>query len=302
MTSRYGDGRRPDWKSATLAIVRRPEQIDGDRLPLGVLASPPPGCWQLRRLDPAPALRPFVAWLWSVQWDLDQLGPHHQATLPHPSAHLVIEGGQAWIHGPTRHRFTRVLEGRGRVVAARFQPAGLRPFLDRSMRALVDQRLPAIELLPEALVDELVAQVDPTADPDTAMGLVESIVGRWAPGPEAARLAAEVNAVVERAAGDRSITGLAGLAAATGRHPRRLQRELAEHVGLGPKAIIRRHRLQEAAALALNEGSVDWAATAAELGYYDQAHLINDFRRTLGSTPARYARTARRAGAHDERA
>jgi AraC-like DNA-binding protein len=33
---------------------------------------------------------------------------------------------------------------------------------------------------------------------------------------------------------------------------------------------------------------VDWAGTAAMCGYYDQAHLIREFRAFSGLTPASY--------------
>ena len=35
-------------------------------------------------------------------------------------------------------------------------------------------------------------------------------------------------------------------------------------------------------------GSVGWADKAVELGWFDQAHLIRDFKRHTGVTPAQY--------------
>jgi AraC-like DNA-binding protein len=35
-------------------------------------------------------------------------------------------------------------------------------------------------------------------------------------------------------------------------------------------------------------GSVEWAEKAAELGWFDQAHLIRDFKRHTGVTPSQY--------------
>jgi AraC-like DNA-binding protein len=80
------------------------------------------------------------------------------------------------------------------------------------------------------------------------------------------------------------------LAAALGIGARRLQRIFAEYVGVGPKWVIRRHRMQEAAERAAAGTGVDWAALAAELGYADQSHFTRDFTRTLGISPAQYAR------------
>ncbi len=72
---------------------------------------------------------------------------------------------------------------------------------------------------------------------------------------------------------------------------RQLQRRFADHVGVSPKAVIRRYRLYEAAERARLGREVDWAALAVELGYSDQAHLTGDFSATVGMPPDRYART-----------
>jgi AraC-like DNA-binding protein len=58
---------------------------------------------------------------------------------------------------------------------------------------------------------------------------------------------------------------------------------------MGPAHVIRRYRLQEAAAAATEGGEIDWARLALDLGYYDQAHFGNDFRRYVGVPPAAYA-------------
>jgi AraC-like DNA-binding protein len=35
--------------------------------------------------------------------------------------------------------------------------------------------------------------------------------------------------------------------------------------------------------------AVNWAKMALDLGYFDQAHFIKDFKRLIGQTPAEYA-------------
>jgi AraC-like DNA-binding protein len=55
--------------------------------------------------------------------------------------------------------------------------------------------------------------------------------------------------------------------------------------------VVQRFRLQEAALrLATTETTV--ATVAAELGYFDQAHFVRDFKSVVGRTPVDYAREA----------
>jgi AraC-like DNA-binding protein len=60
-------------------------------------------------------------------------------------------------------------------------------------------------------------------------------------------------------------------------------------VGAGPKWLIRLYRIKEAAARIEEGDVVDWADLAGQLGYADQSHFINDFRRLVGRSPGEYA-------------
>jgi transcriptional regulator GlxA family with amidase domain len=85
------------------------------------------------------------------------------------------------------------------------------------------------------------------------------------------------------------------VAPAVGMSERTLQRRFRREVGIGPKWVLSRFRLQEAALALERNPSVDLSDLAPRLGFYDQAHLTNTFVEMLGETPAAYA--ARAAGA-----
>lgn len=57
--------------------------------------------------------------------------------------------------------------------------------------------------------------------------------------------------------------------------------------GLAPKRYARLRRFQRVLA-ALPAGRVDWRDLALEHGYFDQSHLIRDFRALAGTTPRGY--------------
>jgi AraC-like DNA-binding protein len=67
-----------------------------------------------------------------------------------------------------------------------------------------------------------------------------------------------------------------------------LLRRFTAQVGLTPKRFARVRRLQRLAARLQADREVDWARAAAECGYFDQAHLINDFRELTGMTPGAF--------------
>jgi AraC-like DNA-binding protein len=256
----------------------------------GVLRTPPDDAWSLDRFDPGPALAAHAALHWIVTWDLRGLEPHHQATLPHPAPHLVVEEGAAWLYGPSRERFERTLAGAGRAVGLRFRPGALRPLLRAPVSSVRDRRPPA-SALPGLDAAALTTAVEAAPDPRTAADAMEAALIPLLPAepdPDA-QLADRAVALLES---DREITRVSQLAERLSLSTRSVQRLFADYVGLGPSWVIRRYRLHEAAAHATAGGDVDWARLAVTLGYYDQAHLVREFTATVGTAPARYAARA----------
>lgn len=61
-----------------------------------------------------------------------------------------------------------------------------------------------------------------------------------------------------------------------------------EHVGLTPKIYSRVNRFQFALNQIASQSQVNWTDIALSSGYYDQSHLINEFRAFSGITPSDY--------------
>lgn len=78
---------------------------------------------------------------------------------------------------------------------------------------------------------------------------------------------------------------VASLADRLGWSRKRLAARFAEQVGVPPKTLARIARFERARTLAQGPERPDWARLAADCGYYDQAHLINDFRAFTGRAP-----------------
>lgn len=66
--------------------------------------------------------------------------------------------------------------------------------------------------------------------------------------------------------------------------PRQFRRRCLEESGLTPKHLCRVLRFRRACGMA-GRGEPEWSTVAAEAGYFDQAHLIRDFREFTGQTP-----------------
>ncbi len=99
---------------------------------------------------------------------------------------------------------------------------------------------------------------------------------------------------VDRIAAAGGRLAIEDLATQTGFTRKHLANLFQQQVGLTPKALARVHRFRGAFDI-LNRagGEVPWAALAEQCGFYDQSHLIHEFRRFTGLSPAELARKDR---------
>ncbi len=252
-----------------------------------------------QRLAPPRALAPFVQHFWFVQWDLRRANPSTAETLPHPNCYLAFEHDlerpdhdpcvhqRAEIYGVTTGKFSRTMQGQGRVFGVKFQPGGLRPFLRSSISELTDRIVPASQVFgPDVL--PLATQLRALHTPQTMAAAVSAYLDRHRPPLD--RNTALAVSLVAAILDDPTILTVDALVKRGGLGIRVLQRLFKEYVGVSPKWVIRRFRLHELLEHFHSGEALDGAQLALDLGYSDQAHLINDFRKLAGFTPTEYLR------------
>lgn len=88
--------------------------------------------------------------------------------------------------------------------------------------------------------------------------------------------------------------GIADIAAELGVTHGHLDREFSRVVGLSPRTLARILRVRRLLEHIDVHGQVGWTELAGSLGWFDQAHLIRDFKRHTGVTPSRYQAALRR--------
>jgi AraC-like DNA-binding protein len=251
--------------------------------------------FRLSRRPPSPLLDPFVEHYWVVTWDLRDQQPHQQPVLTGPSVQMTFTPWFSRVAGVIRGQFRCQLQDAGRILGVSFRPGGFRPFLGAPVAAITDTFLGVHEVFGadgHALVRAVRAVADANGtDEEELVALVDRFLCTAAPERRDPH-ATEVAGIVEQiGVGDDRV---ADLARRVGVGTRTLQRLFAEYVGVGPKWVSRRFRLQHAAERAAAGEEVDWVRLAADLGYSDQAHFTRDFTAAVGSSPTRYARAAAR--------
>lgn len=252
---------------------------------------------------PAPVLAPFVA---SLGYYTADRPAAREIRVPDGCMQLVINlaaDRTRWYDGPGyAHEHTArgaVLCGalprpvglntadQRAVICVAFRPGGARPFFAPPAGAL---DVPALDLdtLWGRAGATLRERVLHTSCPQAALDVVqETLLARAAQLPRPGAPLGEAIAAL------RGGTPVAQVSDRLGVARRRLLRDFTDQVGLSPKRFARLQRMQRVLGFVAGADPDDWAETAVRFGFYDQAHLINDFRALTGTTPGRYqARSA----------
>ena len=252
------------------------------------------------RYQPGTALAPWIAHFWTVTWDRGDAGPLESSVISFPAIHVTIEWGDpgsvrhgypmpaTLVHGAVSRVFRVTLTGRGGVVGARFRPAGFHAWSGLDAAALTDTVHPAGDLLGQEF-GSLHAGADSDAVPDQMLARLRRALAAHRP----VTGSVGIGPVVDRMAADSALVRVDQVARAVGLSERTLQRRFRREVGVGPKWVLSRFRLQEAALALERDPGADLSELAIRLGFYDQAHLTNTFVEMLGETPAAYAARSR---------
>jgi len=252
----------------------------------GVLRRPvSDGIFRHSRRAPAPDVAFWITHYWMISWDLTGCEPHIGESVPHPNVHMVFGEGDSIIYGVQTHKFTRKLEGQSQVFGVKFRPGGFRAFIDHPVSKLADREISAISVFGtdvETLGVTVLSSIPEDEKVKAADAFFQARV------PKRNKYVDLADQLVGRIFSEPEIKTVDDLVSETGIGKRSLQRIFNEYVGVSPKWVIRRYRLHELIEKLNSRDQLDWAQLALDLGYFDQAHLINDFRQIIGYSPTQF--------------
>jgi AraC-like DNA-binding protein len=188
------------------------------------------------------------------------------------------------------HRHPFVIDTAEQVFAAgvEFRPGGAWPFFAVAQDELADSHLPLAELWgfeAERLREALLAATTPGSGLDALeAALARNLCSARAAHADVSRLLAAIS----RDPG----AHIGGLARGAALRRRRLTRVFEQSVGMTPKRYARLVRFRRLLREIHGAPAIDWADLAAACAFYDQAHLIHEFRAFAGLSPTEYLASA----------
>jgi AraC-like DNA-binding protein len=238
-----------------------------------------------RRIAPDTSVAPVVSALIVVECGLDV----PVVSLPRPEPQLVVRFSPSAdialdVHAVGAGARVRRKAGRRgqRAVIARLGVGTAEAVLGVRGSAIADRIVPLEALWGAAAARRLADRLFCARDVDDAAAILEvAIADRLATADDRrdhVRLAIE-------AAARLPFAGVSSVAADLGISERHLRRLFLDVVGVSPKVFARLARFHRALRAARARGRASWATIAAAAGYYDQAHLVAEFRALAGEAP-----------------
>ena len=215
-----------------------------------------------------------------------------RVAIPGVGVHLVVRFGPHVpggfdIHalGPRHKVHRKLIRGGQSAVFARLRLGTYQAVLGMPVSELEGRIVALRDLWDSPAAQRLEEQLAAARDTDAAVIALKSAIAERLERGNCIDANTRLAQSAARRLESRNVTSVAEDLGVSDRHLRRVFREV---MGLSPKAFFRLMRFERAIEAAKDGGDSSWSDIAAGAGYYDQAHLIADFRSITGVTPREF--------------
>ena len=251
-----------------------------------------------QEIRPQAPLSRYVECFWSLRGNATTAAPISQSIYPDGCMELIFHCADSFnryssrgmwelqprqfLVGQMKRPVLLQPTGRVDVLGIRFQPAGAYLFLTIPTRDLMG-RFVRLDELENPIFRELGVRIWDAATVSERISLLErTLTKQLANAPRSDWI---VEAAVEIVLRWRGCVSIGQITAALGISGRQLERKFSVWVGICPKMFCRIIRFQHIFHAVEQQDVRRWAEVALACNYYDQAHLIKEFKEFSGQTP-----------------
>lgn len=230
---------------------------------------------------PKPPLSDFVEQIWlysgySVSHEQERL-------MPTGTMELVLDLGlgEAVLAGVHSRPAIISTDANMQILGVHFRPGGAFPFLGMPASKLHNETVP-LDAIWGGDAERIVEQILTAQDDETRFDILERALMQRATRMQRHRAVSHGLFRFGRP------VAISDVVEETGLSQRRFIQLFDVEVGLTPKLYARVARFQRVLRRVHPLADVDWTDVALACGYFDQSHLIHDFRSFAGITPSEY--------------
>ncbi len=249
-------------------------------------------------LRPAPALRHVIKYYYQIEETLSSTVVLQPVPARSPeiiefmfASHFLVERfdrsgrenacDSAVVGAKTNRHVNLYMRDRVDAFTIAFQPGGFEALFGVPSRELTNQDFDARDVLGSDIA-ALRNRLGEQADIGARARIADEFLCARLPDFEQECSVIRSARLIQRCLGSAQIAELADRA---GLGIRQFERRFAQEIGISPKFYARIIRFESALRLKSMAPDVRWTEIAYTLGYFDQMHMIHDFKRLSGATP-----------------
>lgn len=246
-------------------------------------------------IPPSSLLAPYVKhyWLLKTVGDSSMLA----RTVPTGMMSMIFHRGErllsfhenefhprAFLNGQERIFDDLLYNGQVNMISVVFHPIGVRAFFNLPINRLAGLRLTADDMEDKELLYLENALTSTESDKLCIFQIEQFLLKRLTHLAEhnLKRIGTTIRLINS---GESDISRLADAACLS---PKQFGRVFSEHIGTNPKEFSRTIRFQRALHILENTPQISLTALAYQCGYFDQSHMIKEFKSLSGYTPGEY--------------
>lgn len=191
------------------------------------------------------------------------------------------------LSGQQKGFYDIVISGNLSMFSISFQPYGARFFFDIPSNELFDQNIPLKYLIKDK-ADELECRLYESKSFEEKVLIVENFLlnqlQKVSKGYEKNRIINSI-ALIDQNCGLINIETIASFACLS---RKQYERTFADYIGSSPKQFLRIVRFQNTLREKQKNRNINLTELAYNCGFFDQSHMINEFKLISGKTPTHY--------------
>ncbi len=255
---------------------------------------------QFRFFNPSAALAPYIRQYWTLEMDAVEARSNPHRVVPNGFVELTFQFGDdlktigkkegnssaVQLCGQKNGFYDLLPSGKVQMLSVVFRPQGAAAFFDFPLNELANQSI-ALELIHGREACELLQRMGEQNTFEEKVALLEGFfIGKinLKKSYELMRIDHTVS-LIRRCGGQTTTESLAQSACLS---RKQFERSFGSFAGLSPKQFQRVVRFQHAIFCRQKNPHISLTGLAYQSGYYDQAHLIREFKSLSGLTPKEF--------------
>lgn len=255
----------------------------------------------IKTAKPSKILQPYIKQYWCIENVLLNGEKHIQRIIPSGLPELSLYIGNRpkilgnkkdfeddfILNGHQREFYDLQIEKEISVFSIVFHPQGLMTFFNFPLNDVYNQSVP-LKHLNKKIEQNILPQLTNEQSFEKRVEIIERFFCLLLEEELNRFNFARINHAINIISQTRGKITIENLASETCLSRKQFERKFSELIGITPKQYLKTIRLQYSLYLKSRNDKLNITDIAYEVGYYDQAHFINEFKMQTGFTPKQY--------------